>query len=109
MSDYEIIKYILNDINEDLDDEEKVHLLLNKTVSENNECKESFGQRASDRLSSLAGSWTFVIAFARLDNSKYGFGGKVVRPVPVYSVEPCLVVRFGYSGASYYDESKATG
>ena len=40
MSDYEIIKYILNDINEDLDDEEKVHLLLNKTVSENNECKD---------------------------------------------------------------------
>lgn len=66
MSDYEIIKYILNDINEDLDDEEKVHLLLNKTVSENNECKESFGQRASDRLSSLAGSWTFVISFTLL-------------------------------------------
>lgn len=66
MSDYEIIRYILNDINEDLDDEEKVHLLLNKTVSENNECKESFGQRASDRLSSLAGSWTFVIGFTLL-------------------------------------------
>lgn len=66
MSDYEIIKYILNDINEDLDDEEKVHLLLNKTVSENNECKENFGQRASDRLSSLAGSWTFVIGFTLL-------------------------------------------
>ena len=66
MSDYEIIKYILNDINEDLDDEEKVHLLLNKTVSENNECKESFGQRASDRLSSLAGSWTFIIGFTLL-------------------------------------------
>lgn len=66
MSDYEIIKYILNDINEDLDDEEKVHLLLNKTVSENNEGKESFGQRASDRLSSLAGSWTFVIGFTLL-------------------------------------------
>ena len=66
MSDYENIKYILNDINEDLDDEEKVHLLLNKTVSENNECKESFGQRASDRLSSLAGSWTFVIGFTLL-------------------------------------------
>lgn len=66
MSDYEIIKYILNDINEDLDDEEKVHLLLNKTVSDNNECKESFGQRASDRLSSLAGSWTFVIGFTLL-------------------------------------------
>ena len=66
MSDYEIIKYILNDISEDLDDEEKVHLLLNKTVSENNECKESFGQRASDRLSSLAGSWTFVIGFTLL-------------------------------------------
>ena len=66
MSDYEIIKYILNDINEDLDDEEKVHLLLNKTVSENNECKESFGQRASDRPSSLAGSWTFVIGFTLL-------------------------------------------
>ena len=66
MSDYEIIKYILNDINEDLDDEEKVHLLLNKTVSENNECKESFGQRASDRLSSLAGSWTFVMGFTLL-------------------------------------------
>lgn len=66
MSDYEIIKYILNDINDDLDDEEKVHLLLNKTVSENNECKESFGQRASDRLSSLAGSWTFIIGFTLL-------------------------------------------
>ncbi len=44
----------------------KVHLLLNKTVSENNECKESFGERASDRLSSLAGSWTFVIGFTLL-------------------------------------------
>ena len=66
MSDYEIIKYILNDINEDLDDEEKVHLLLDKTVSEYGECKESFGQRASDRLSSLAGSWTFVIGFTLL-------------------------------------------
>ena len=32
--------------------------------------------------------YRFYSAFARLDNSKYGFGGKVVRPVPVYSAEP---------------------
>ena len=108
MSDYEIIKYILNDINEDLDDEEKVHLLLNKTVSENNECKESFGQ-ALLSCRKLDVRYRLHSAFTRLDNSKYGFGGKVVRPVPVYSAEPCLVVRFGYSGTSYYDESKATG
>ena len=66
MSDYEIIKYILNDINEDLDDEEKVHQLLNKTDSENYECIECFWESSSDRLSSLAGSWTFVIGFTLL-------------------------------------------
>ena len=66
MSDYEVIKYILNDINDELGDEEKVHLLLDKTVSENGEYKESFGQKASDRLASFAGSWTFVIGFTLL-------------------------------------------
>ena len=35
MSDYEIIKYILNDINEDLDDEEKVHFTV-RTASARN-------------------------------------------------------------------------
>ena len=82
MSDYEIIKYILNDINEDLDDEEKVHLLLNKTVSENNECKESFGgkglRQALLSCRKLDVRYRLHSAFTRLDNGKYGFGGKVV-------------------------------
>ena len=79
----------------------KVHLLLNKTVSENNECKESFGQKGLRQAllscRKLDVRYRLHSAFTRLDNSKYGFGGKVVRSVPVYSAEPCLVVRFGYS------------
>lgn len=82
MSDYEIIKYILNDINEDLDDEEKVHLLLNKTVSENNKCKRKLWakglRQALISCRKLDVHYRFHSAFARLDNSKYGFGGKVI-------------------------------
>lgn len=63
MNDYELLGYILNDIKEDLSNEDIIHLLIDKTVSNKSEDKETFGQRASDKLASFAGSWTFVISF----------------------------------------------
>lgn len=63
MNDYELLGFILNDIKEDLTNEEIIHLLIDKTVSHKVDEQETFGQRASDRLASFAGSWTFVIGF----------------------------------------------
>lgn len=63
MSDYELLGFILNDIKEDLSNEEIIHLLIDKTVAEKVEDKETLGQRASDKLASFAGSWTFIISF----------------------------------------------
>jgi len=63
MNDYEIVKFILNDISDDISDEELINLLVDKTVSSDFKEKPSFGQRAADALASFAGSWTFIISF----------------------------------------------
>ena len=64
----DIIRTIIDDIDKELVDEEIIHLILEKTVSENtnidNQEKATFGQRQADAFANFAGSWTFIIGFA---------------------------------------------
>lgn len=68
LTNAEIVSYILEeDMNEMQENEEIIHLLLEKTVSENinHRHKEtlSFGDRLSDKIAEVAGSWGFIISF----------------------------------------------
>lgn len=66
MSKAEIIRRIIDDVESELNDEELLHLVLERTVTERHETDEktTLGQRAADRLARFAGSWTFVLGFS---------------------------------------------
>lgn len=64
----ELVSFILEeDMNDTVENEEIIHLLLQKTISKdlNSSHKESlsFGDKISDRIAEVAGSWTFIISF----------------------------------------------
>lgn len=65
LSREEILKVIIEDVEEDLSREEILHIILNKKVSENvlNQ-KPTFGTKAADNMARFAGSWKFIIGFA---------------------------------------------
>lgn len=60
-----LIRELVNEDNEELNDEELVQLLLSKTMSlklKDND-KPGFGQRAADVMAQFAGSWAFILCF----------------------------------------------
>ena len=63
----EIVKMLLNQNLEAKDEEEIIDLLLNNPISidvdKENDAKMSFGDKVADKLSEVAGSWTFIILF----------------------------------------------
>ena len=63
----EIVKNIINDVDNDLQDEEMIHLILEKKVSQIEGTpiieKETLGQRMADKIAKSAGSWAFIIGF----------------------------------------------
>ena len=64
----ELVSFILEkDMNDVEENEEIIHMLLEKTVSENvnHRHKEtlSIGDKISDKIAEVAGSWTFIISF----------------------------------------------
>ena len=67
LSKIEIIKTILDDVEEDISNEEFIHLLLEKQLAKNTlqkvETKITFGQKASDAIAHFVGSWKFIITF----------------------------------------------
>ena len=67
LSKIEIIKTILDDVEEDISNEEFIHLLLEKQLAKNTlqkvETKITFGQKASDSIAHFVGSWKFIIKF----------------------------------------------
>lgn len=67
-SNADIVRIILEDDMKDIqENEEIIHMLLNRTVSRNTNSTHnetlSFGDRLSDRIAEVAGSWTFIIGF----------------------------------------------
>lgn len=67
----EIVNLVLEeDKNNISDNEDIIHLLLDKTIAKdiNNTHKKalSFGARVSDRMAAIAGSWSFIILFCSI-------------------------------------------
>jgi uncharacterized membrane protein len=59
----DIIKNILDDVDQELLDDEIIDLVVSRTVSKRVEEKMTFGQRAADKMAKIAGSWIFVLGF----------------------------------------------
>lgn len=59
----DIIKNILDDVDQELLDDEIIDLVVGKTVSKRVEEKMTLGQRAADKMAKIAGSWAFVLGF----------------------------------------------
>lgn len=67
----DLIKQIIEeDLEEITDGEEMIHLLLEKTVSQNTNHSHnatlSFGEKVSDKMASVAGSWGFIGSFCAI-------------------------------------------
>jgi uncharacterized membrane protein len=63
----DIVENIIEDVDEELMDEEMIHLLLEKSLSQemNRQAeKNTFGQRAADNVAQFVGSWKFIIIFS---------------------------------------------
>ena len=61
-----IINEILENVRDDMDDEEIIHLVLEKTVSLPDKSSTTKGQKLADIIAKIAGSWTFIIIFVIL-------------------------------------------
>ncbi len=63
----ELVKMLLNQNLEEKDEEEMIDLLINNPITidvdKENDSKMSFGDKVADKLSAVAGSWTFIILF----------------------------------------------
>lgn len=64
-----LLKHVLDQIEEDMADEELIHLLLEQKLSTQEDSlldKPTFGQRAADKMAKFAGSWTFILIFSAM-------------------------------------------
>jgi len=63
----EIVDIIIEDVNEELLDEEIMHLVLDKRVSqpgvETSRNNSTLGERAADAIAKFVGSWIFICGF----------------------------------------------
>ena len=64
----DIVKMLLNQNLEEKDEEEIIDLLLNSPITvdvdKESDAKMTFGDKVADKLSEVAGSWTFIIGFS---------------------------------------------
>ena len=61
-----IIKEIIEYVRDDMQDEEIIHLVLEKPISSNKQEKETYGQKIADKIAHFGGSWHFIIIFTVL-------------------------------------------
>ncbi len=63
----EIVKMLLNQDLGEKDEEEIIDLLVNSPITldvdKENDAKMTFGDKVADKISEIAGSWTFIILF----------------------------------------------
>jgi uncharacterized membrane protein len=68
LTNADIVSLILEEDTNITEDEELIHMLLDKTVSKNinnsNRNSLSFGDKISDKIAEIAGSWYFIISFS---------------------------------------------
>ena len=58
-----IVKEIIENVKDDMQNEEIIHLVLEKQVSHHNHQNITRGQKIADKIAHLGGSWTFIIIF----------------------------------------------
>ena len=61
-----IINEIIENVRDDMQDEEIIHLVLEKPISSNKQEKETYGQKIADKIAHFGGSWHFIIIFTVL-------------------------------------------
>lgn len=61
-----IINEIIENVREDMQDEDIIHLVLEKTVSLPDSKDATLGQRIADKIAHLGGGWSFIIIFVIL-------------------------------------------
>ncbi|MDD8048684.1 MAG: DUF1003 domain-containing protein [Thomasclavelia sp.] len=60
----QMVKDIVDDIEEDMSDEEVIHILADRQLTSNiNKEKITLGQKAADKIAKFAGSWSFIFLF----------------------------------------------
>ncbi len=66
-SKMDILRTVMEDVEEDIGSEEMIHLILQRQFSKNTDRKDpeklTLGQKAADGIARFAGSWTFIILF----------------------------------------------
>lgn len=58
-----IIKEIIENVKDDMQNEEIIHLVLEKQVSHHNQQNISQGQKIADNIAKFGGSWYFIVIF----------------------------------------------
>ena len=61
-----IINEIIENVRDDMQDEEIIHLVLEKTVALPDGKDETLGQKIADNIAKFGGSWYFIITFVIL-------------------------------------------
>lgn len=59
----DLVRDVLQNASADLDNEEIIHLVLEKQMSSRPDTGDTFSQRMADQLAQHAGSWPFIIGF----------------------------------------------
>lgn len=66
-SKMDVLRTVMDDVEEDVGNEEMIHLILQRQFSKNTNQKDpdklTVGQKAADGIARFAGSWTFIILF----------------------------------------------
>lgn len=63
----DLVKYILDEVDDELSNEELIHLILKNKISESTYKKnERLSDKAADKIAHFAGSWKFVISFTSI-------------------------------------------
>lgn len=67
LSQTKIINEVLENVREDMENEEIIHLVLENQVSQDDHEKNvTTGQRTADKIAKIVGSWGFIIIFTIL-------------------------------------------
>ena len=61
-----IVKEIIENVKDDMQNEEIIHLVLEKTVALPDGKDETLGQKIADNIAKFGGSWYFIITFVIL-------------------------------------------
>lgn len=61
-----IVKEIIENVKDDMQNEEIIHLVLEKQVSHHNPQNITLGQKIADNIAKFGGSWYFIITFVIL-------------------------------------------